>query len=335
MLAGKQLNEWLLDQPLDKFPGRGRPDYLEQYKALEQYFNTDVHPHVMAAAAATDGSLLTDHGPEHIRTVIARASSMLAHQDPSQKLSPYEVYILLVAMHLHDVGNIFGRKEHEARLTDIIRNVTGRMGDNTAELRLVRNIAEAHGGNIDGDKDTIGRLPADEHIGDFPVRSPLLAAILRFSDEMAEDKTRASIFLDRAGAIPAKNLLYHKYALSLYSVVVRKREIELKFELNISAAKDKYSKNRKKVYLVDEIFSRTIKMHYERMYCMRHIRPLINIDVINVKIEIFDEDFMRPIDEISYKLEEKGYPVDGDINIDLWPNLKNWCGKKGKILKRS
>lgn len=334
MLSDKLLNEWLLDQPVDKFPGRGKPDYLKQYLALEEYFNTEVHPQVMAAAAAVDSSLLTDHGPDHIRKVIARASSLLAHQDAGTKLSPYEAYLLLVSIHLHDVGNIYGRKEHEARLTEIIKNIGVRIGENAAELRMLRSIAQAHGGEIDGDKDTIGRLPVDEHIGEILVRLPLLAAILRFSDELAEDDTRASRFLDRAGAIPAKNLLYHKYALALYSVNIRKREIELKFHLTIDVAKEKYLKGRKKVYLVDEIFSRTVKMHYERIYCMRYIRPVVNIDSISVKIEIFENDFMHSVESIFFKLEEKGYPSYSEDDVDQWPTLKNWCGKKNKILKR-
>src|SRR5436309_14223757 len=94
------LRDWLLKRPASQFPGRNR-NYVAQYCAFEQYMFKYVHPQIEKMALAADGGFLTDHGSEHISTVIDRASFMLGPKPP---LSSYETYILLAAIHLHDVG---------------------------------------------------------------------------------------------------------------------------------------------------------------------------------------------------------------------------------------
>jgi len=49
-------------------------DYPAQFKSLHNHLNEYYHKDVTAAAALSDaGGYLTDHGPDHIRTVIERA----------------------------------------------------------------------------------------------------------------------------------------------------------------------------------------------------------------------------------------------------------------------
>ena len=83
-------------------------DYHDRYVRLNQHLNDHVHPKVNAGAAATDDLWLTDHGPEHVATVISRIND-LTFRDGNFVVSPYEAYLLLVSAHFHDVGNVFGR----------------------------------------------------------------------------------------------------------------------------------------------------------------------------------------------------------------------------------
>ena len=60
-----------------------------------------------ARAEYKDG-FLTDHGPEHVKTVARRAADLLHYPEPTfPQLTPYEVYLLLLAIHFHDVGNLY------------------------------------------------------------------------------------------------------------------------------------------------------------------------------------------------------------------------------------
>src|SRR5438874_2173405 len=95
------------------FPGNGKTNYFHRYSSIREHLVAQVFSHVTAGAIIIDGGYLTDHGDEHVRTVIERASH-LARADACA-LTPYESYVLLVAIHLHDVGNIFGRAGHEMR----------------------------------------------------------------------------------------------------------------------------------------------------------------------------------------------------------------------------
>ena len=77
--------------PPGEVPGRGSTNYYRRYEQIKEYLDQHVHPLVNAFAMRLDGGYLTDHGPEHIKTVIQRASRLA--ESPRCILTPYEVYV--------------------------------------------------------------------------------------------------------------------------------------------------------------------------------------------------------------------------------------------------
>jgi hypothetical protein len=306
-LNGKTLVEWLAKRPASAFPGRGTVEYYRRFQGIEDYLNTKVHPHVTASANAIDGGTLTDHGPEHIKTVIARASELCSFNGD---LSAYEAYLLLVAIHLHDVGNLFGRETHELNTEEVIKRLGLLMGEDRVEQKAIYDIAQAHGGNVAGDRDKISRLPRSEPVLGHPVREQTLAAILRFADELADERSRAAGFLMQLAQIDATSEIYHKYAHSLQSVMVDVQggTVDLHFDMPLADACTTFGKGSSRVYLLDEIYERTMKMHRERTYCMRFLRPNIAIERIDVEIKVYGNDYNRELARLPYRLEESGYP---------------------------
>lgn len=306
-LNGKSLVEWLQRQRPNAFPGRGSVNYYGQFKQIDEYLNNNVHPHVTAAANAIDGGTLTDHGPEHIKAVIVRASELLAAQGD---LTPYEVYLLLVAIHLHDVGNLFGRDTHELNSEDVIKRLGLLMGEHQVEKNAIFQIAQAHGGSIAGDKDKLSDLQSSEAVLGQPVRAQRIAAILRFADELADERSRAAGFLLQMSKINPTSEIYHKYAHSLQSVMVDAKggAVSLHFDMPVDDACRTFGKGDKQAYLLDEIYERTMKAHRERMYCMRFLRPQVAIERIDVQIKVYGNDYHSELATISYRLEESGYP---------------------------
>jgi hypothetical protein len=73
-------------------------------------------------------------------------------------------------------------------------------------------------------------------------------------------------------------------------------------------------------------------MHRERTYCMRFLRPTIQIDSVNVKINVFKSNKSTDkIFSIGYRLEDKGYPTMPEQNIyEICPELSTW--RSGKPL---
>ncbi len=333
------LVEWLEQkarQGSSQFPGAGKTDYFRRFKNIEEYLNNEVHKHVNAAALLTDSGYLTDHGPDHVAKVIKRASELVCSD--TCNLTAYEVYLLLAAIHFHDVGNIFGRDEHVIKVADVMKEMDKLAGTDAPEKRWIREIAEAHGGkDAKGDKDKIGKLPPSDPVLSKKVRIQLLAAILRFADELSDDAERAARFLLDAGKIPKESEIYHKYAQCLHSVVIdtKGREISFHFGVEIADVMRKYGKGGGKglktdVYLVDEIMERSLKTHIERVYCTRFMQKEIFLDSVKVKIEIFtNRHFEEKVDTIGYELKEQGYPTYSKEGIyTLCPELRNIIDNK-------
>ena len=309
-------------------------DYYDRYRRINNYLNKEIHPNVNQGAMRNGHGWLTDHGIEHVTTVIRRAGELVASAE-SIFLTPYEVYILLIAIHFHDVGNIFGRKRHEQNITAVIEELDHTLiGDDGIEIRMIRDIAMAHGGYADeakGDKDTIGKLRWERNPDINQPRVHLLAAILRFADELADDHTRTNRFLINR-RIPRESEVYHMYADRLRKVLIRTndRRVSLRFELDTSHATRVYGKGSKQVYLYDEIVSRSLKMHREHVYCLRFLQPYIYIDSIDIRVEISKNRFMDVVQVIDYSLRQRGYPNRPTSlqQIDIDPTVQGLTGQR-------
>lgn len=325
----KSLDIWLTKRPETEFPGYGKSDYPTQYKLVSKYLNEHVHPHVAVGALMKNDGFLTDHGPDHIKTVIDRATAIVG----TNILNSYEVYLLLMAAHFHDVGNIYGRERHEKKSKDILKEISLLMGDDAAEKRTILSIAEAHGGKVDEDKDTISRLPETDAVLNHTVRVQFLAAVLRLADELSDDTHRAARFPMKLKIIPKSSQIYHQYARALQSVIVtvEDRRIGLHFDLTKDIACKTFGKHKARVFLLDEIYERTMKVHLERLYCQRFMASEVRLDSVNVEIKVFPtESHPTPVEKISYRLAETGYPQTPCAEIrNMCPDLR-WTGESLK-----
>lgn len=265
---------------------------------------------------------LNNHGPEHCDKVILRINQILSYFE-GEFLSSYEVFLLLCAIQMHDIGNILGREGHEVQGTRLLDQFCAHYIPDSVERSVIKRIASVHGGKYNGDKDTITRLPEVEHANGIKVRYRLLAALLRFGDELADDSERADNIALKLGIITDSSLIFHEYSRVLHTVLINKCEtnyitIELRYTLDINTARRKFKYGSCEKYLIDEIYDRTLKMERERRYCMRFFRPYIQLQKIKVSIQIMDEYYTWILDEITFTLEDIGYPVlpqDGTIKI--------------------
>ncbi|MET4605366.1 hypothetical protein ABIB90_004861 [Bradyrhizobium sp. JR4.1] len=322
-LGGKTLADWLLAQPVGELPVRSFA-YQDNYAALASNL-LPLHKEVTATANRVDGGYLTDHGPDHIRKLISRISELLSAGEGL--ISAYEAYVLLCAAQFHDVGNIFGRDKHEEMSWQIMeRNRTTLPPDNI-EYRLIYDIAQAHGGDR---KDKLSDLPRTYDIAQTTVRPQLLAAILKFADELAEDSERAARYTAQLGQLGGSEI-FHEYALALQNISIDglSREVRMQFVMPVSKATRTFTKGSvgatTNVYLLDEIFKRTMKCHCERMYCSRFMRSVIDLTAVSVNIAVTNEAGYKVEETIAYKLAETGYPDSSGQDIyEICDDLKRW-----------
>jgi hypothetical protein len=317
-LNGQLLDAWLLsrqDSDIPDITGDVRTRYAEFARQM-----VPVHEVVVSGAQLIDGGLLTGHGIAHINRVIQRASQLL--EATELVLTSYEVFLLLVAINLHDAGNMYGRAGHEQRIEQVLDAQGIHFETNGFERNLAIMIATAHGGKAD----SIDNLPSmPERFNGQKIRVRVLAALLKLADELSDDRTRAAKALMNAELLTDGELVFHTFANVLDTVDIRhgERTVDLYFKLTTKEVLANYRHKGKAISLLKYIYSRTLKTHFERSYCMRFLRPGIELEAINVVIDIFNDKYRVRKERIKYKLEEKGYPnYDDDIIYKICPELK-------------
>jgi hypothetical protein len=146
---------------------------------------------------------LTDHSSEHIKDVMDRAYCLIGSNNTV--LTPIDYYVLCLCILFHDVGNIFGRIGHQKK--EIIQKIYEHVRNTTnnrqfkKEKTIISTIASTHGGtsekNIRNPDDTISDLTDFSYDGlyDKKINVTEIAALLRFSDELAEGVQRTSSFI--------------------------------------------------------------------------------------------------------------------------------------------
>ncbi|MBJ9957585.1 HD domain-containing protein [Acinetobacter courvalinii] len=324
----KQLQE-LATRSSDSFP-RMPGNYFTQYNELVNQLKLEYYSKIDAGLSANspDHSFYTAHNSEHFDEVVRYAGELISKSPTSEsfKLQPYEIYVLLVAIRIHDVGNVLGREEHEKKCFFILKNCHAG-GANDVEKKKIASIAQAHGGKtIWGDKDTIGALDERNSIGSIVIRPRLLAALVRFADEVCENSSRATDL----NAIPDQSKIYHAYAGAITGNSFDGKWINLEFMVSQTLATETLNSYTYQevegedgnlckqevittVYLLDVIFDRLEKMNRERTYCNRFMKDVVYIEGIRAKIEIVDEHFdvvktLKPIE-----LTEQGYPGEDTV----------------------
>lgn len=288
----------LLQSKPEKLPVR-TVQYWDRYAHLVSSLREHVYPHINAGLACLSKSpgIYTDHGESHFDEVVRYAGLLLNNpvNDKPHGLTPYEFYLLLCAIRLHDAGNIDGREQHEKRVSSILARYGGSIALDTPEADLISKIAEAHGGvSMSGDKDTIITLPDNAVVGATICRPRHVAALVRFADEICEHRARSASHHISAGTLPDENKLYHYYATSIAGAVPDRsaKTFRLSLQIKTEYLIEQYITPKKsdgtqdQLYLIDEVLNRLIKLDRERSYCNQFLDPEQQTRQIEIEIRL-------------------------------------------------
>lgn len=304
-------------------------DYIARYKENSGKLYRDVHPLVEKGAAILDKVYLNDHGVNHIKTVIQRASQLVSTKDFI--LSPYELYILLMGIHLHDIGNIKGRSNHEEKIDSVIKDIDKAMSSiifvDDIEKETIIDIARAHGGSCE----YLQSLDNETKVLDKTIRSQYLAAIIRLADEISDDVGRANTLLLDSGVLPEKARIFHLYSHCLKTSEFNPASkcISYIFRIEEKHLHNKFLLNDTEVFFIDEIYSRTLKTFKESVLCTKLLRPYIYIDKVRVSINFILEETdiygKHKKIQLQYDIDDMGYP---EIDfVRLCPKMAHLTGE--------
>lgn len=303
-------------------------NYWERYKALLSSLRLHVYPNINAGLSCLSKSpgFYTDHGERHFDEVVRYAGLLIedTFTQPNSTLNPYELYLLLCAIRVHDAGNIDGREDHDKRAFAILKEYGGDIQKDAPEHHLIGDIAQAHGGRTinDNDKDTIGALLDETLVGCTEARPRLVAAIVRFADEICEHSSRASSHHIKQDNLPEENKLFHLYAKSIAGAKPDRKnksfKLQFNFDVTLFASRyltpmDEEGKQQEK-YLIDDVWDRINKLNHERVYCNRFLLPQMQTDQIETMMEftkitsVAGADIPVVCERRNLTIRDKGYP---------------------------
>ena len=282
---------------------------------------------------------LTDHSEKHVKDVLDRAYQLIG--DFNQRgLTVYEVYILALMILFHDLGNVYGRTNHDSpkRIMDLYTKYRINHTQYKLEKRVVANGASAHSGKSKNNcDDTLKFVDNNSSIENGqPIRLQELAAILRFADELAEGPQRTCSFAIENNDFPdGDNIIYHEYAQITNIFIDRSRgriSVTYCFDVENKIENEKEDNFKK---LLELTFKRCLKLDLERRYTKYHSEILKPFKEISIK---YDFNINNNPDLIGFDqiiIEDK-YPVPNKIlnekkgneevnilshNPDLEPNI--------------
>lgn len=264
----------------------------------------------------------TDHGINHINRILRRlfdllrphlltdndtitpmARKLISSDKTSKKLNAYELYLLLTTVLWHDIGNLYGRTDHEKNINKYFKKAKDFLHDRSS-CEWIEKIANAHSGTnaIEGNIDIISK-----NEGDFTFYPKFLAALLRLADELDEDKERigAKVYDE----VPKENQIYWFFCKCNDSIKVETGDFPEQTKVVIEGRMDKselfkkYQKQNKtgdyeEVCGIDEYISRIEKINNERKYCKEFLIPhyFKCPTAIELKLRIYnDQEFIKTI----------------------------------------
>jgi hypothetical protein len=132
-----------------------------------------------------------NHGPGHIGRVLDKLGELLGDRILEDKvITPYELFLSMMAILYHDVGILRERKGHgdiSASFLDVDDN--DYIFDQR-DKKIIRAAVVSHSSSKDIEAEC-AEFSNTEYIGGHDVRPRLVAALVRLSDELDEDYRRA------------------------------------------------------------------------------------------------------------------------------------------------
>jgi tetratricopeptide (TPR) repeat protein len=299
-------------------------------------------PHLMAYLSSIEHAVsdlwkipilqnYTDHSITHSERIIKALGKLLEKYGPS--LNDYERFILLASAYLHDIGMQspvhagLGKKERyskdeEQKIRDRHNETSAKMIVDTKLrlglencLRIAPFVAKVCKYHRDLD---LGELDDTSFAGE-KIRIPLLAGLLRLSDELDADQRRIIMEVLKTKDIPLESK-YHWWAHHyVQSVNIENEIITLYFQFPlkykgsklIGAMKGKIETSVRDQYLkVFDLFERYGLRLYRDINCIE--------DYAEIGLEDIPKDLEDYITQNVIRLEDNSALISKRNGVDVW-----------------
>lgn len=273
-------------------------DFYARYTSMKKYLDTEYYPWIQATCP-----FFTDHGRLHITSVLHATSQLLGGHLTSKKgseLTTLDLFVLMSAVLWHDVGMVYGRSGHAARVAAMTQEVRKLGFPNPDVQRIVNEISLAHAGN-DGLDKARQREDVSTATRQYTVYPSALAALLRFADEVSENQARISHAL--IDHVPNDQRIYWEYASCVAASIPDPTRRHVRISVNVphsiatkqydisdaaDACQRHFAKRTEKseITVIEYIISRLEKMNNERAYCAPRFSRYVDIRELEIVLTL-------------------------------------------------
>jgi hypothetical protein len=235
----------------------------------------------------------TDHGPVHVAQVLENTGKLLQIEAWHNQLQEMELYTLILSVVFHDSGNIYGRKDHQRKVSKIYDYCRSAGGNDRQEKSIILKITESHCGEaLDGSKDTLNAIgPELVALAGYPIHQQWIAAIIRFADELAEGRERTSLFMQKHHGYSGRSSVFHEYAAATTvhidpgnERIALKYNIEVNTKISGGISKKEEARLKK---LIEFCYQRIDKLDQERKYAKHYCDLLTMFKKTTVTFNFF------------------------------------------------
>jgi hypothetical protein len=291
-----------------------------RYSTMKDYLAVEYYPWIQA-----NSPYFTDHGRLHVESIIEATSQILlpSSRNPG-KLSPLDLYLLLCAIIWHDVDMVYDRSMHPKQVSHMIQKIDkAEIFFSLTVRRLVTELVKAHKGE-DGLETPSREQDCTIDTKTYTVFPRALAAIVRFADEISENRSRISSALLEEGKVPEENKIYWEYANCIAASRADPSRERIIVTIEIEADKavmkypcpkecKQYSGNDGSIRLIEYVISRLQKMNNERVYCAREFAMYASIRQIDVRLMLTQsgervKDYMNEFILQDSGIHKRAYP---------------------------
>ena len=310
--------------------------YWAKFRALESHFFEKIHPFVdvglaidqkhvakkgkkRAAKKGNHPDIMTIHGCRHVSDLVEsldKLGSSLEKKPGTIPLNPLESYILLCAAHVHDVGNIKGRKDHPTNSGELIKDHLD-LFYGTDTCQNINDVARVHGGDSKNfGRDTFREIHSDHY---SPPRLWLLAAMLRMADELSENPERVPTALLKWFKTSPKSKLAYRYAECFRQFDLQNDTLDILLKIYPNQHESVTEIDDKSFF--DHLEQKIDTIEREARYCSQYGRPDFDVRQVQLTIEYYKDDFpssnMPKRSTLTLHLDQ-GYPEN-------LPSLSDRC----------
>jgi hypothetical protein len=269
-----------------------------------------------------------NHGRGHIGRVLDKLGELLGGAAiESGIITPYELFLSMMAILYHDVGILRARKGHPDTSAEFLDFDDNEYIFDQRDKAIIRAAVVSHSSSKDI-ADECSQFSEIEHIGSHDVRPRMVAALVRLSDELDEDYRRADPGVARKIGIADASQFYWAFSQRILGTRPNRQRREINIGVQFEAKDLNWilQVDGKWRLFVSAFAEKLAKINHERAYAGQFLPEALRFErlVVSVKPVIGNVAWKAPRDFIFNDTTTAGQFISAFPELSVQPFNEIW-----------